>query len=112
MEWELLRTEQIWLLEYKNPLLEKMGAEFFRSIPKDPGVYFMMGRDGQILYVGKAKCLRQRLRSYCYAKPDRVPRKVLRLVTLLTEIKWEICTSERAALLRENALLRTLRPPF
>lgn len=103
---------QTWLLNYENPLNRKLGKEFFKNAPTEPGVYWMLGGRGEILYIGKAKNLRNRLRSYQRAKPDQSPRKVLRLVYLLSEIRLEICASEKAALLRENALLREHQPPF
>jgi hypothetical protein len=104
--------KQTWLLNYENPLNRKLGKEFFKNAPTAPGVYWMLGREGEILYIGKAKNLRNRLRSYQRAKPDQAPRKVLRLVYLLAQIQWEVTESEKAALLRENALLREHQPPF
>ena len=115
MHWTTpLRQE--WLLDYKNPLTERLGRKFFLSIPKTPGVYRFYGRfAGQkedLLYVGKAKSLRARLNSYRQAKPDVASRKVLWMIWQIQRIEFETCKSERSALLRENELLRTLRPPF
>lgn len=103
---------QPWLLPYRNPLATRMGEDFFRSLPKTPGVYLMLGASGSILYVGKAKNLRTRLASYKRARPDQVSRKTIRLLNVIQRITWEECPSERAALLRENALIRKHRPPF
>jgi len=105
-------SQQVWLLQYQNPLDQRFGREFFRSIPQDPGVYVMRGEHGQILYIGKAKNLRNRIQSYVRAKPDQVSRKVLRMVSMLRAITWEICETETQALLTENRLLREHRPPF
>jgi excinuclease UvrABC nuclease subunit len=109
---ELQSPKQIWLFNYKNPLLGRFGTEFFKKIPKTPGVYWMLGADKRVLYIGKAKNLQNRLRSYQQIKPDQSPRKSVRLVHLITEIVWEECESEEAALLRESYLLRTHRPPY
>ena len=109
---EDLSPKQVWLLNYKNPLTDRFGKEFFKNIPENPGVYWMLGNQGEVLYIGKAKNLKNRLKSYQRAKPDQVSRKVLRLVYLLSEIRWEQVSSEKEALLRENALLREHRPPF
>lgn len=100
------------LFAYENPLRKRFGAEFFKQIPKDPGVYIFRGAIGEILYIGKAKNLKARLYSYPRAKPEQVSRKVIRMLHLIRQIEWEICGSEEAALLRENALLRTKQPPF
>ncbi len=108
--------EQQWLIPYKNPLTERLGREFFLKLPRSPGVYFFYGpcygNELSLLYVGKAKDLRARLCSYRHVHPERVSRKVVRLVNLVREIRYEICESETAALLRENELLREEDPPF
>lgn len=99
-------------MNFKNPLLERMGAAFFRQIPQLPGVYTMSNEQGEIIYVGKAKCLRSRLRSYTRVNADNSSRKVLRLVHFAKTIQWEILPDEKSALLRENYLLRTLDPTY
>lgn len=109
---ELLSPKQIWLLNYENPLPKRFGKEFFRKIPQVPGVYRMLDEHQNTLYIGKAKNLRKRLQSYQRVKPEVDSRKVLRLVYLIREIRWEECASETEALLRENHLLRTEKPPF
>jgi excinuclease UvrABC nuclease subunit len=109
---ELVSAKQIWLLTYENPLNKRLGKEFFRSIPCTPGVYWMFDENKNILYVGKAKNLKNRLQSYPRIKPDQSSRKLVRMVHLVREICWEECDSETAALLRENHLLRAHRPPF
>jgi hypothetical protein len=100
------------LLPYENPFAKRMDTGFFKAVPKRPGVYFFRGIEGSVLYVGKAKCLRDRINSYRHAKPGQVGRKVIRMLHLMRELTWEVCESETAALLRENELLRQLRPPF
>lgn len=110
-----LRPNQLWLIELKgrpNPLVERLGSEFFASVPKQAGVYRMRNERGEILYVGKAKCLRDRLRSYTYAHAENSSRKTLRLIHLIRSIEVEVVKDEQAALLRENQLLRELSPAF
>jgi excinuclease UvrABC nuclease subunit len=103
---------QEWLLPYENPLAKRFDSAFFRAIPRAPGVYFLRGELDEVLYVGKAKDLRARLRSYRQARPDQVSRKVIRLIRIVRKIEWEECGTEKDALLRENRLLRELKPPF
>ncbi len=67
---------------------------------------------GTILYVGKAKSLRQRLGSYRVANPDRVPKRLLRLLKSVECIELEECDDEAAALAREAELLLELKPRF
>ena len=81
------------------------------KIPHEPGVYLMSDAGGQIIYVGKARDLRQRLGSYRYIHGCR-SRKTARLTARVAQIRWQVCDSEEAALLEENRLLRELRPRF
>jgi len=65
-----------------------------------------------ILYVGKAKNLRQRLNSYRVANPDRLSRRHLRLLNQVVRIEWKLCGDESSALATEAELLRSIRPKF
>ena len=103
-------ARQLHLFAPPKPLVQRLGEAFFRAVPRGPGVYVMTGRDGLVLYVGQSRNLRQRLASYKNAQPDRVPRKVIRLVRAVESITWETCESAEGARLRENELLRLHRP--
>ena len=92
--------------------MERFGSEFFRQLPESPGVYLMRGADETVLYVGKAKNLRKRLCSYRVANPERLARRVLRLLRVVTRIDLEQCPDESMALARESELLLALRPRF
>src|SRR4051812_25557289 len=105
-------TGQLALLPYQNPLTARVGREFFAALPRTPGVYVMYGLSNHVIYVGKAKNLRARLASYRRARPHQVSRKVIRLIHVIDEIRYETCESEAHALLRENELLRLHRPLF
>lgn len=105
-------SQQLRLLPAPKPLKERFGAAFFRGIPKVPGVYRMFGEHDELLYVGQSANLHDRLGSYRHVHPDRDSRKTVRLVHLLRRIEWEVCDSAVSAVLRENELLRTLRPRF
>lgn len=106
------RAKQLWLLPPPRPFTERFGDAFFRALPREPGVYSYFDGAGRLLYVGKAKNLRQRVGSYRYVHPDRDSRKTWRLVNAVREIRWEICADHAAALLHENRLLREFRPRF
>lgn len=103
---------QMLLFPDPRPLVERLGAEFFRCAPEVPGVYLMRDHAREVLYVGKAKNLRKRLASYRVANPDRMPRRHLRMLRAVDHIELEPCDDEAAALARESALLQTLRPKF
>jgi excinuclease ABC subunit C len=85
---------------------------FPNALPKGPGVYFMLGQKGEILYIGKAKSLRKRVLSYRNVKLSTHPPHLVRMVELIREIRWEVCKSEADALAREYELLHAIRPPY
>ena len=95
-----------------RPLVERLGEEFFRQLPARPGVYLMQDAAQVVLYVGKAKSLRQRLSHYRVANPDRMGRRHLRLLRQVVRIELQECADEIAALAREAELLRALKPKF
>jgi len=103
---------QMLLFPDPRPLVERLGLAFFRQAPQCPGVYLMRDAADKVLYVGKAKNLRQRLRSYRVANPERMARRQLRLLRAVDRIEFERCSDERSALERESELLRLLRPRF
>jgi len=95
-----------------QPVVDRLGKAFFRQLPETPGVYLMYDARNAVLYVGKARNLRHRLASYRVANPDRLPRRLLRLLYRVERIDWEMCEDEAAALQREAALLLSLKPRF
>jgi excinuclease UvrABC nuclease subunit len=103
---------QLLLIPDPRPLDQRLGREFFRRASRRPGVYLMKDARNNVLYVGKAKDLKQRLNNYRVANPDRMPRRHLRLVTEVNRIELQFCATESAALAREATLLRSLKPKF
>jgi len=95
-----------------QPLMERLGGDFFRELPETPGVYRMEDESQNVLYIGKAKNLRRRVGSYRVANPERMPRRTLRLLKLVRRIVWEGCADEAAALRREAELLLAIKPRF
>jgi GIY-YIG catalytic domain len=95
-----------------RPLVDRLGEDFFRQLPERPGVYLMQDAAEVVLYVGKAKSLRQRLGHYRVANPDRMGRRHLRLLRQVVRIELQECVDEMAALAREAELLRALKPKF
>lgn len=112
VKWRRMAAGQRWLFAPACPLVERLGRDFFRTAPTQPGVYSMRDACGTVVYVGKAKDLRKRLRSYRVANPERVSRRHLRLMREVARIDFELCASEPAALAREALLLRQLKPKF
>jgi len=72
----------------------------------------MRDASDKVLYVGKARNLRQRIQNYRVANPNRMPRRHLRMVREVARIEFQFCPGESAALKRESKLLRSLKPRF
>lgn len=111
-ETDFDRLKQSWLIEYINPMEKRLGKSFFQSLPQRPGVYLFLDTEDRILYIGKSKNLSQRLKSYRHARPDNVSKKVIRLIEKTWKVAWEETKTHQSAVLRENKLLRTHKPPF
>ena len=105
-------ASQTLLFPDPRPLVERLGQDFFRQLTERPGVYMMQDANGLVLYVGKAKNLRQRLGYYRVANPDRLGRRHLRLLRQVVQIELYECADEIAALAKEAELLRELKPKF
>ena len=79
--------------------------------PRAPGVYLFRNSSGQILYVGKAANLRNRVRSYFGSKKG-LSTKVIRLVSAIRDIEFVIAGSEQEALVLEADLIRRYKPQY
>jgi DNA polymerase-3 subunit epsilon len=77
--------------------------------PTSPGVYLFRDRHEQVLYVGRARDLRARLRSYFRSERQRPA--IEAALGALERIEWRVCGSELEAALEELRLIRELRPP-
>jgi DNA polymerase III subunit epsilon len=82
-----------------------------REFPARPGVYLMKDEAGEVIYVGKAKSLRDRLASY-YNQPLGYTRKMDGLLQSVRDIEVRILGSELEALLVESRLIKDLQPRY
>lgn len=83
---------------------------FLRQLTQRPGIYQMLGEDGAILYVGKAKNLRKRVSSYFRA--TGLAPKTQALVSRIQGVEVAITETEAEALILEQNLIKQHRPPF
>jgi DNA polymerase III epsilon subunit family exonuclease len=99
------------LVDLAAPRVRKVYAK--RSLafgaPTAPGVYLFRDAHDQVLYVGRARDLRARLRSYFRTEKQRPA--VESALCALERIEWRVCGSELEAALEEVRLIRELRPP-
>lgn len=92
-----------------------MTTEDFRNIsstlPKQPGIYKFLDEEGNILYVGKAKNLKNRLNSY-FGEKKHIPYKARTLVKNASNIEYTIVETEHDALLLESTLIKKFLPRY
>lgn len=81
------------------------------EIPTDPGVYRFSDAQGRVLYVGKAKNLRQRLSNY-FAPLRSLHERTRRMVTTATGVEWTVVGSDIEALQLEYTWIKEFDPPF
>jgi excinuclease ABC subunit C len=86
-------------------------ATRLRRLPKGPGVYLFRDGRGQVLYIGKAKSLRARVRSYFNRSGD-TRQGIGRLVQLVRDVDVIVTSTEAEALHLEQNLVKRHRPPF
>ncbi|MGD9713600.1 MAG: GIY-YIG nuclease family protein, partial [Thermomicrobiales bacterium] len=84
---------------------------YLDGIPKSPGVYLMRDADHRIIYIGKAKNLRDRVASY-YAEPLGYTRKMDGLAEAIARIDVEQTGTELEALILESQLIRRFQPRY
>jgi excinuclease ABC subunit C len=81
------------------------------ALPERPGVYLYRGVSGELLYVGKAKSLRSRVRSYFQPSAQHPPR-TSRLVEEIADLEFIVVDTELEAVILEANLIKRERPPF
>ena len=95
--------------EENEARLSKLKA-IVSAMPEKPGSYQYYDADGTIIYVGKAKNLKNRVSSYFHSEVDRFKTKVL--VSKIWDISYTVVNTEEDALLLENALIKKYNPRY
>ena len=91
--------------------VQRIREHVLPELPETPGVYFMKDRKGNVIYVGKAKNLRSRVRSYFYAIEAHAAR-TRNLIEAVDHVEWTSLHSELEALLKESHLIKEKKPKF
>jgi len=91
--------------------------ETLRDLPDAPGVYQYFDKEGRLLYVGKAKSLKKRLKSYFRFTPELAPSprlgpRIYQMVAQAARIETIVTPTESDALLLENSLIKQLKPKY
>ena len=99
-------SQRTILLKDENRLEQRL-----KEIPAEPGCYLMRDGEDRLLYVGKSKCLRNRVRSYFRVGSDHGPRIRL-MVRQIVEIEFIVTDSEAESLVLESNLIKNQQPHF
>ncbi len=91
--------------------IESIRDETLPEVPCEPGVYALKNSSGTPLYVGKAKCLSDRLRSHFTAVESKGARKRT-MLQKVRSVDWESTGTELEAILRESRLIKTEKPRY
>lgn len=117
-EYEFETTDE--LLKFQNskiftadnkPLALKRLNLNLKDIPEQPGVYFMKSSSGEILYIGKAKSLKERVSTY-FRHNENLSRKIKKLLSSIRALEFEITDSELSALILESKMIKKHKPRF
>lgn len=102
------------LLDYQNNIVAKANlipkknlVDDLGGVPNSPGIYYFLNKRNEIIYIGKAKSLSERMKSYFSVSAQRKPKKIVKQASRL---KIEITNSELTALLLEAELIKKVNP--
>lgn len=90
---------------------EQKIQDILKTLPDDPGVYIMKDESGEVIYVGKAKNLKNRVRQYFHSHKNHSS-KVIAMVRKIRDIQYIIVDSEMEALILEANLIKKHRPHY
>jgi excinuclease ABC subunit C len=93
------------MIPINNQLKDKLN-----KIPELPGIYKMLDSRGHIIYIGKSKCLKKRVKSYFVSEPKW--EKVKKMVNLIKDIEYLVTDTHLEARLLECKLIKTIKPAF
>lgn len=85
--------------------------ETIASLPDSPGIYRYYNKEGELIYVGKAKSLKKRVSSY-FNKQSQYNRKTEKLVSEINKIEFTLANTEFDALLLENNFIKQYQPKY
>jgi len=94
-----------------NSFIDFNIREELKKLPKKPGVYIMHGPDDEIIYIGKAVNLFNRVHQY-FQNPEQKSVKIQKMITLIRRFEYIVVGSELEALVLENNLIKENRPKY
>ena len=101
-----MRSASIKRAPEEAPVWQKL-----KHLPEAPGVYQFRNASGDLLYIGKAKVLRNRIRSY-FQKSTAHNLRIQIMVSLVADVTWILTDTEAEALLLEEQLIKLHKPRY
>ncbi len=91
--------------------------EKLKELPNSAGVYQYFDKDGRLLYIGKAKVLKNRIKSYFKFNPqlapaDKLGPRIYKMISEVISLEWIVAPNEHDALILENSLIKQLKPKY
>lgn len=88
-----------------------------KQLPNDAGVYQYFDKNGHLLYIGKAKVLKNRVKSYFKFTPkllpaDKLGPRIYKMISEVESLEWIVVPNEHDALILENSLIKQLKPKY
>jgi len=87
-----------------------------RALPDKPGIYQYFDEDGKLLYIGKAKSLKKRVKSYFRFNPfrpaDNLSPRIYKMISEAKDLNYIVVDNENDALILENSLIKQLKPKY
>ncbi len=100
IDWKSLQKK------YPQSMTDKLA-----NLPEAPGCYLFKNNQGRVIYVGKAKVLKNRVRSY-FQKSSDTTRRIMRMIFEVVDLDWIVTDSELEALILENNLIKKHKPDY
>lgn len=91
--------------------------EKLKQLPTNAGIYQYFDKDGHLLYIGKAKVLKNRVKSYFKFNPkllpsDKLGPRIYKMISEVENCEWIVVPNEHDALILENSLIKQLKPKY
>jgi len=88
-----------------------------KELPSSSGIYQYFDKDARLLYIGKAKVLKNRVKSYFKFTPklgpaDKLGPRIYKMISEVTSVEWIVTPNENDALILENSLIKQLKPKY
>lgn len=107
----MYKNDSLYLSQTEHSPMKYILKDKIKELPRSPGVYHFLDENGNVLYVGKAKNIKNRVKQYFLKELNRGP-AIDQMVSLSVDIRWIETESEIEAVLLEAELIKKLKPKY